>query len=129
MLSAPIESLPFIYVVVPLSFLVNALCLCLLIRAPFGSLPESAHSEYLFLLISNTCLLPFTLKGLLLLGYQTKAETFFLNWMERTLISGYCYFCVMVSDVTVVEQLSDLFVLNCLTSYGQGYNHIPWREI
>lgn len=55
---------------------------------------------------------------------------FFLNWMERTLISGYCYnFCVMVSDVTVVEQLSDLFVLNCLTSYGQGYNHIPWREI
>lgn len=65
------KCLPFIYVVVPLSFLVNALCLCLL--------PESAHSEQLFLLISDTCLLPFTLKGLLLLGYQTKAETFFFK--------------------------------------------------
>lgn len=35
---------------------------------------------------------------------------------------------VMVSDVRVVQQLSDVFVLNCLTSYGQGYNDMPSRD-
>lgn len=50
--------------------------------------------------------------------------------MERTLISGYRYnFCVMVSDVTVVQRLSDLFVLNCLKSYGQGYSDMPSKDL
>lgn len=49
--------------------------------------------------------------------------------MERTLISGYRYnFCVMVSDVIVVQRLSDLFVLNCLKSYGQGYSDMPSKR-
>lgn len=50
--------------------------------------------------------------------------------MERTLISGSCYnSCVMLSDVTVVQRLSDLFVLNCLKSSGQGYSDMPSKDL
>lgn len=50
--------------------------------------------------------------------------------MKRTLISDYRYnFCVMVSDVTVVQRLSDLFVLNCSKSFGQGYSDMPSRDL
>lgn len=50
--------------------------------------------------------------------------------MKRTLISGYRYnFCVMVSDVRVVQRLSDLFVLNCLKSCGPGESDMPSRDL
>ena len=53
-------------------------------------------------------------------------EFFFFNWMERTLISGHGYdSCVMVSDVRVVQWLSDSFVLNCLKSCSPGCNDMP----
>lgn len=55
---------------------------------------------------------------------------FFSDGMKRTLVSGYrSHFCVMVSDITVVPRLSDLFVLNCLKSYGQGYSDMPSRDL
>lgn len=50
--------------------------------------------------------------------------------MEGALISGYGYnLLVMVSDVIVVQSLSDLFVLNCLKSYGQGCRDMPWKDL
>lgn len=50
--------------------------------------------------------------------------------MEKTLISGHRHnSCAIVSDVTVVQRLSDLFVLNRLKSYGQGHSDMPSKDL
>lgn len=59
MLSVPVECLPSTYVIVPLHFLINTLCLCLLFKILFGLLPELMILKQLFLSISNDAYLPF----------------------------------------------------------------------